>query len=44
MTDYTDTLFNLQGRVAALTGAGGHLVGEISRGLARAESAWRHWM
>lgn len=33
---YLDELFNLEGRVAALTGAGGHLVGEMARGLARA--------
>jgi NAD(P)-dependent dehydrogenase (short-subunit alcohol dehydrogenase family) len=33
---YLDELFALEGRVAALTGAGGHLVGEMARGLARA--------
>jgi NAD(P)-dependent dehydrogenase (short-subunit alcohol dehydrogenase family) len=33
---YLERLFNLQGRVAALTGAGGHLCGEMARGLARA--------
>jgi NAD(P)-dependent dehydrogenase (short-subunit alcohol dehydrogenase family) len=33
---YLDELFNLDGRVAALTGAGGHLVGEMARSLARA--------
>lgn len=33
---YLDQLFNLDGRVAALTGAGGHLVGEMARALARA--------
>lgn len=33
---YLDELFRLEGRVAALTGAGGHLVGEMARGLARA--------
>lgn len=33
---YVDELFSLEGRVAALTGAGGHLVGEMARGLARA--------
>ncbi len=36
MTDYLKTLFNLEGRVVALTGAGGFLVGEMARGLARA--------
>jgi NAD(P)-dependent dehydrogenase (short-subunit alcohol dehydrogenase family) len=36
MSGYIDAAFNLNGRVAALTGAGGHLIGEISRGLARA--------
>ena len=33
---YLDELFALEGRVAALTGAGGHLVGEMSRALALA--------
>jgi NAD(P)-dependent dehydrogenase (short-subunit alcohol dehydrogenase family) len=33
---YVEELFKLDGRVAALTGAGGHLVGEMSRALARA--------
>jgi NAD(P)-dependent dehydrogenase (short-subunit alcohol dehydrogenase family) len=33
---YLDELFKIEGRVAALTGAGGHLVGELARGLARA--------
>jgi NAD(P)-dependent dehydrogenase (short-subunit alcohol dehydrogenase family) len=33
---YLDELFSLEGRVAALTGAGGHLVGEMARALARA--------
>lgn len=33
---YLDELFNVKGRVAALTGAGGHLVGEMARALARA--------
>ena len=33
---YLDELFGVEGRVAALTGAGGHLVGEMSRALARA--------
>ena len=33
---YLDKLFNLAGKVAALTGAGGSLVGEMARGLARA--------
>lgn len=36
MTDYLDSLFGLNGKVAVLTGAGGHLVGEMSRALARA--------
>lgn len=35
MGDYLNNLFNLQGKVAALTGAGGHLVSEMARGLAR---------
>ena len=33
---YLDELFGLEGRVAGLTGAGGHLVGEMARGLAKA--------
>ncbi len=36
MPDYLTTLFGLQGRAAALTGAGGHLIGEMARALARA--------
>ena len=35
MTSYLEGLFNLQGKVAAITGAGGHLCGEMARGLAR---------
>lgn len=33
---YLDQLFGLDGRVAALTGAGGHLCGEMSRALGKA--------
>lgn len=33
---YLDQLFGLEGRVAALTGAGGHLCGEMSRALGKA--------
>jgi NAD(P)-dependent dehydrogenase (short-subunit alcohol dehydrogenase family) len=36
MADYLTDFFGLHGKVAALTGAGGQLVGEMSRGLARA--------
>ena len=36
MTDFVSSLFALDGKVALLTGAGGHLVGEMSRGLAKA--------
>ncbi|HET6247463.1 MAG TPA: SDR family oxidoreductase [Tepidisphaeraceae bacterium] len=36
MEDYLTKLFNLEGKIAALTGAGGHLIGEIGRGLAKA--------
>jgi len=36
MPDYLTELFGLQGKVAALTGAGGYLVSEMSRGLSRA--------
>jgi len=33
---YIDKLFNLEGKVAAVTGAGGHLCGEMAKGFARA--------
>lgn len=36
MTGYLNQLFDVEGKVAALTGAGGYLVGAISRGLGRA--------
>lgn len=36
MSDFLSRHFNLDGKVAALTGAGGHVVGALSRGLARA--------
>jgi len=36
MGEYPADLFKLQGRIAALTGAGGYLVSEMSRGLAKA--------
>ena len=36
MLDYLTKLFGLQGKVAAFTGAGGFLVSEMSRGLAKA--------
>ncbi len=36
MNPYLQQLFSLNGRVAAITGAGGHLCGEMARGLARA--------
>jgi NAD(P)-dependent dehydrogenase (short-subunit alcohol dehydrogenase family) len=36
MRDFLCNLFNLEGKVAALTGAGGVLVGEMCRALARA--------
>ena len=35
MTSYLEGLFNLQDKVVAITGAGGHLCGEMARGLAR---------
>ena len=36
MNNYLNQLFNLQGKVAAITGAGGHLCSEMARGFARA--------
>jgi NAD(P)-dependent dehydrogenase (short-subunit alcohol dehydrogenase family) len=36
MNDYIARTFDLEGRVTALTGAGGHLVGEMARALGRA--------
>ena len=36
MNTYLNQLFNLEGRVAAVTGAGGHLCSEMARGFARA--------
>jgi NAD(P)-dependent dehydrogenase (short-subunit alcohol dehydrogenase family) len=36
MADFLTDYFGLRGRVAALTGAGGHVIGALSRGLARA--------
>lgn len=36
MVNYLDSLFNLNGKIAAVTGAGGHLCGEMAKGLARA--------
>ena len=36
MTDYLSEIFKLDGKVAAVTGGGGHLCGEMARALARA--------
>jgi len=36
MNNYISKLFNLEGKVVAITGAGGHLCGEMVRGFARA--------
>ena len=37
MADYLSSLFKLEGKVALLTGAGGHLVSEFSRARAKAD-------
>ena len=39
MNSYLDKLFNLEGRVAVVTGAGGHLCSEMVRGFVRAGCA-----
>lgn len=36
MTQFVQALFNLEGKVAIVTGGGGHLCGEMCRGLAQA--------
>ena len=36
MSNYLEKLFNLQGKIAAVTGGGGHLCGEMARSLAKA--------
>lgn len=36
MTSFLEKLFSLEGRVAAITGGGGYLCGEMARGLAKA--------
>ena len=36
MASYINNLFGLEGRVAAITGGGGHLCGAMARGLAQA--------
>jgi NAD(P)-dependent dehydrogenase (short-subunit alcohol dehydrogenase family) len=36
MKNYLEAIFSVQGKVALLTGAGGYLVGEISRSIAKA--------
>ena len=36
MTGFVENLFGLKGRVAAVTGGGGYLCGEMARGLAQA--------
>lgn len=35
MSNYLEKLFNLQGKIAAVTGGGGHLCGEMARSLAK---------
>jgi len=36
MNNYLNSIFNLEGKVAVVTGAGGHLCGEMARGFAKA--------
>ena len=36
MSEYLSKLFGLEGKVAAVTGAGGHLCSEMAKALARA--------
>ncbi|WP_442915944.1 SDR family oxidoreductase [Leptospira sp. GIMC2001] len=36
MSKYIDSLFNLENKIAAVIGAGGHLCGEMAKGFARA--------
>ena len=36
MTSFLDKIFSLEGRVAAITGGGGYLCGEMAHGLAKA--------
>lgn len=36
MNQYLNQIFNLEGKVAVVTGAGGHLCGEMAKGFARA--------
>jgi NAD(P)-dependent dehydrogenase (short-subunit alcohol dehydrogenase family) len=37
MVNYLENLFNLKGKVAAITGGGGFLCGEMARGFAKAD-------
>lgn len=39
MSSYLEDMFSLKGRVAVITGAGGHICGEMARGFARAGCA-----
>ena len=44
MTSFLDKLFCLEGRVAAITGGGGYLCGEMARGLAKPVAKSRLWI
>ena len=44
MNKYLNDLFNLEGKVAVVIGAGGHLCSEMAKGLARAGCSVAIWI